>query len=968
MKRKFLTLSVLCLALLLCACLVSCDLLDGLFGKKDDTPAATVTFIVDGKTYATRTVKADGSDLPGAPEKTGHRFVGWFADSAGSRAFDATSDTVAYAVYEACTYRITYLLSGGTTASPASYVYGTAFTVGSAERDGFDFVGWQSDLFPGKTYTAVNVPAGTTGDMTFTAVWKPNRFSITYINAGENSKNPLSYKPENLPLTLVAPEKDGYAFLGWTGGGIETPALSVSIPEGVTGDLTFEAHWSPVTYTITYDLGGGTADNPASYTVEDTFTLTAPTREGYAFTGWTGTDLTAPAVTVTLPRGSTGHRSYTATWEALPTDLTYGASAEGITVSYRKSGEETVLTAPGRVGNYRFVGWTLNGESVSASPVLRFGAGAGVRHFEAVYAAVTPFSYDKKTGADLAATLSSAVTSLRGGGATAEDHVLSGSTVTLRAAYLAGLAAGEYTYLVGTADGFCLLEVSVTDSRTPTDLYVEYDTEHFPAAVLRFACLCGGAHTCSVDGAAAFPCEDGMVLEGYDKSVSHTLRVTCASGGSAGCATEGWTADSRKFYETSFTFGGRTYDYVPDTEEELSALLYYLALVKGVEDCAAAGGSGTGNYEFWVDGAAADLCDSLTHTAETFSRILTVVSLPMSPSYTPGMISGSNLRFVSFAYRYGFNATASDHTRRTDTADRQGLLLTEPTRAADFADFAIAGNPALPVRTLYELETLPYGYRPTFDTSSALSARAAAVYDRACEILRGIVSDDMSDYEKVAAIYAWLALHVTYDHTAADAAEGSRYSAYTVEGALVHGLATCDGFGSAMRLLCQIEGIECVEITGLQEDGNDATGHAWNKVKIDGVWYGVDTTWAYQESAGLVHMAYLFMDEESLTAAGHYENARLGDARYTTRIAVSGFDWFDLAMSAPGLDRHVATAAELIAAAQNALAKGAEYVTVRVDDASVISDNAQALMEAVGASRMNTVRIGDGYCFIKFTF
>ena len=62
------------------------------------------------------------------------------------------------------------------------------------------------------------------------------------------------------------------------------------------------------------------------------------------------------------------------------------------------------------------------------------------------------------------------------------------------------------------------------------------------------------------------------------------------------------------------------------------------------------------------------------------------------------------------------------------------------------------------------------------------------------------------------------------------------------------------------------------------------------------------------------------------------------------------------------------TVDELIAAAQNALAKGAEYVTVRVDDASVISDNAQALMEAVGASRMNTVRIGDGYCFIKFTF
>jgi len=965
MKRRTLVLTLLCLALTLCAFLASCDL----FGKKDDGATRTVTFVVDGETYTTREVKTDNSDLPGAPEKTGHRFTGWFADSAGSRAFDAASDDTAYAVYEKRTYRITYELSGGTTDAPLSYVYGTAFTIGTAERDGYDFVGWQSDLFPGKTYATVNVPAGGAAqDLVFTAVWKANRFSITYINAGENNENPTLYKPETLPIGLSAPTREGYDFLGWTGGGIETPALSVLIPEGTAGDLTFEAHWAPVTYTITYDLDGGTADNPVSYTIEDSFTLTAPHKDGYAFTGWTGTGLTAPALSVSVPRGSTGHRSYTATWEALPPDLTYGASAEGITVSYRKSGDETVLTAPGRVGSYRFVGWTLNGESISDAPVLRFKAGAGTMHFEAVYVAVTPFSYDKKTGADLSATLSSAVTSLCGGSATAEDYILSGNTVTLRAAYLAGLAAGEYTYLVGTANGFRLLEVTVTDSRTPTDLYVEYDTEHFPAAVLRFACLCGGTHTCSIDGAEAFVCEDGMVLEGYDKSVSHTLRVTCASGGSAECATEGWTDDSRKFYEMSFTFGGRTYDYVPDTEEELSALLYYLALVRGVEDCAAAGKSKTDNYEFWVAGAVAGLCDSLTHTAEAVSRALTVVSLPMSPTYSPGIMNGSDLRTISFTYRYGFNATASSHTCRTDTTDRQGLLLTEPARAADFADFAIASNPALPVRTLYELEVLPYGYRPTFDTSSALSARAAAVYDRACEILRTIISDDMSDYEKVAAIYAWLALHVTYDHTAAGLATGSFYSAYTVEGALMHGLATCDGFGSAMRLLCQIEGIECVEITGLQEDGNDATGHAWNKVKIDGVWYGVDATWAYQESAGLVHMAYLFMDEESLTAAGHYENARLGDDRYTAEIAVSGFDWFDLVMSVPGLDRHVTTREALIAAAQNALAKGAEYVTVRVDDASVISDNAQALMQAVGATGMRTVSITGGYYFLTFTF
>lgn len=965
MKRKSLALGVVCLALTLCAFFVSCDL----FGKKDDTPTASVTFVVDGETYATRTVRADGADLPGAPEKTGHRFVGWFGDSGGSRAFDAASDTVAYAVYEKCTYRITYILSGGTTASPTSYVYGEAFTVGAAVRDGFDFVGWQSDLFPGKTYSTVNVPAGTTGDMTFTAVWKQNRFSISYTNAGENGENPLSYRSENLPLTLATPTKAGYEFLGWMGEGITAPAVSVTIPEGVAHDLTFTANWRPIAYTIAYDLDGGTAENPASYTVEDSLTLAAPVKEGYVFRGWTGTGLSGVTASVSVPRGSTGDRRYTAVWEPLPQNLTYGASVEGITVSYRKSGADTILSAPGRAGNYRFIGWTCNGETVSASPALRFeAAGAGTLHFEAVYAAVNAVSYDKRTGGDLTAKLTAAATSLRGGSVTKDGYLFSANAVTLRAAYLAALPAGTYTFLVGTTDGSCLLEVTVTDSRTPTDLYVEYDTEHFPAAVLHFVCACGGAHTCTLDGGEAFSCENGTVLEGYDKSVSHTLRVVCASGNAADCTTEGWTDASRRFYETSFTFGGRTYDLVPDTEEELAALLRYLALVKGVEDCIGAGKETTDAYEFWVYGVVADLCDTAENTMEAVSRALTVVSLPMSPAYGIQFASASGLRTVHFEYRYGFNATASNHTRRTDTTDRQGLLLASPTRAADFADFAIAANPALAVRTLYELEVLPFGYRPAFDTTSALSRDAAAVYDRACGILRTIISDDMSDYEKVAAIYAWLALNVTYDHTAADAADGSRYSAYTVRGALLDGLATCDGFGSAMRLLCQIEGIECVEITGLQVNGDDSSGHAWNKVRIDGVWYGVDATWAYQESAGLVHMAYLFMDEESLTSAGHYENARLGDGRYTADIAVSGFDWFDMTMSAAGLDRRIASADELIAAARDALAKGATYVTVRIDDPALFGSSAQALMKAVGAGSLSAKTIAGGYYFITFTF
>ena len=70
-------------------------------------------------------------------------------------------------------------------------------------------------------------------------------------------------------------------------------------------------------YTISYYLGGGVVagGNPGKYnTSSDSFTLVNPTRENYVFTGWTGTGLDEPTMTVTIPSGSTGNRSYTATW------------------------------------------------------------------------------------------------------------------------------------------------------------------------------------------------------------------------------------------------------------------------------------------------------------------------------------------------------------------------------------------------------------------------------------------------------------------------------------------------------------------------------------------------------------------------------------------------------------------------------------------------------------------------------
>ena len=75
-----------------------------------------------------------------------------------------------------------------------------------------------------------------------------------------------------------------------------------------------------VTYTIGYDLAGGALAegeiNPSSYTIESSdITLKNPTKEGYIFAGWTGSNGDTPQTKVIIPKGSTENKNYVANWE-----------------------------------------------------------------------------------------------------------------------------------------------------------------------------------------------------------------------------------------------------------------------------------------------------------------------------------------------------------------------------------------------------------------------------------------------------------------------------------------------------------------------------------------------------------------------------------------------------------------------------------------------------------------------------
>lgn len=127
------------------------------------------------------------------------------------------------------------------------------------------------------------------------------------------------------------------------------------------------AVWEPVSYTINYTLNGGTNNisNPSSYTIEsNNITLANPTRNGYVFTGWTGSNGTTAQTTVTIPTGSYGNKSYTANWIANKYTINFNKNnnaANGTTNSLTNISYDSYATLPNNgysLTNYEFKGWS----------------------------------------------------------------------------------------------------------------------------------------------------------------------------------------------------------------------------------------------------------------------------------------------------------------------------------------------------------------------------------------------------------------------------------------------------------------------------------------------------------------------------------------------------------------------------------------------------------------------------------
>ena len=120
----------------------------------------------------------------------------------------------------------------------------------------------------------------------------------------------------NQKATLPVPNRKGYNFLGYSktqNGSVDYSTSINNINEII--DKQIYAKWSIISYSISYNLNGGSiSNNKTSYNVEDTFTLPKPNKTGYTFEGWTGSNGSTKQTTVTISKGTTGNLNYTANW------------------------------------------------------------------------------------------------------------------------------------------------------------------------------------------------------------------------------------------------------------------------------------------------------------------------------------------------------------------------------------------------------------------------------------------------------------------------------------------------------------------------------------------------------------------------------------------------------------------------------------------------------------------------------
>ena len=212
----------------------------------------TITFDTAGGSEIAPITQDYGTNItaPANPTRKGYTFKGW--DKEIPETMPAENITVK-AQWEINQYTIAFDTNGGSEIAPITQDYGTEITApDNPTREGYTFIGWDRDI--PEIMPAENI--------TVTAQWEINRYTITFDTAGGSEIAPITQDYGTNITAPADPTREGYTFIGWDKAIPTTmPAENITVTaqwkdsEKPTGEIKInENSWKAFLNNITFGL------------------------------------------------------------------------------------------------------------------------------------------------------------------------------------------------------------------------------------------------------------------------------------------------------------------------------------------------------------------------------------------------------------------------------------------------------------------------------------------------------------------------------------------------------------------------------------------------------------------------------------------------------------------------------------------------------------------------------------------
>lgn len=792
-------------------------------------PEYTVTFEIDSSEIdnnSTLKVK-DGSiiELPTPQDREGYTFDGWYnGNKKWTKEDKITSNLKLKPKWIAKLYNITFIIDGQSQVIPCRYdemaqYTGETPTKQPVQNTMYTFIGWEPEL------------AIVKGEATYTAKFKENS-RIVNINVSSNYANAGNFSYDKQvnydgSVTISASENKGYEFAGWYNNNLpftENYLNKTITIQNVQQDLNLTAEFNLINYTINYFNFGGSNDNITTYNAEmGTVTLKDISKAGYVFHGWytqqDGKGIKVESIDINNVDSFDALYAYF-TNEIKVSFYVEGKLIDSFTQTTTIGSQISPLYVDGDLFNnagHYIDTWYLTSDCL----------GQAFDFTTAVTSNLTLYSKWSKKEYNI-------------------TFIVNSTPVVVTCEY------GELPVYPNpeptkpSSNGINYSFDGWEPALTITTKNATYNAKFVESYKIQFSV-------------------EGVILENNSITVKSNGLITRPTisyndYGMSCYSVETWYEDSAytKVYNFStpvtkpvtlygkweYILDNGFYDYLTKFNTALTTkmvdisceadLISWVEFVQFYEVTEKIEINFTSSYN--VKGASSN---------ELSSKVSAILDKSDYPNGQTFRYSYNNTYVLTSIFTKeveNFSTKEADPTNEQVNTQYEGLITVNSKRNSSFDNFNINKvNQTISVKTSNQLVyALQKGLRPIPVKNSS----AEIVYNEAKSVLRKICNDDMSDFEKIRAIYEWLVLNVQYDHKAASSSEvinnWQQYTAWYPEGVFVQHKAVCDGIAKSMLILARIENIACTRVHGIVI--MNSVGHAWNKVYINNNWYGIDAT------------------------------------------------------------------------------------------------------------------------------